>query len=127
MKDYLNFTGRETGNISRTRRNLLKTLREMKDETYEYSYIKENRQLEESFLSLVSEAISTEYNGNATVKVQLGATLNNGRNATNKINDFENEPMRIILNHNNNDFDKIDKAHNTYLKNKKKYNKTTKK
>lgn len=249
MKDYLDFTGRETGNMSRIRKNLFNTLKEMRKETYEYSFIDERGALQEGSLILIGDIISTENNGNLTVAVQLGgqfkrniqqaiingqianvnrdifklgqgknnktelmakelfiyfsqlarkdakngltngqyqkdfvldtiltrllelnlinyditkygervkdplldalnmgkklnlfsyktnafknydeaiATRNNGRNATNKVNDFENEPIRIILNHNNNDLDKISKAHETYLKNKKKYEKNKK-
>lgn len=46
---------------------------------------------------------------------------NNGRNAKDKVSNFENEPIRIILNHLNNDLEKMEQAHKTYIQNKRKY------
>src|SRR5574344_3145960 len=50
MSDYLDFTGRPTGNITRLRRNLLNTLIEMRKESYEYSYRDEKGALQEGSL-----------------------------------------------------------------------------
>ena len=75
MSDYLDFTGRPTGNITRLRRNLLNTLIEMRKESYEYSYRDEKGALQEGSLVLIGDVKSTEYKGKATVKVQLGATF----------------------------------------------------
>lgn len=75
IDDYLDFTGRETGNTSRIRKNLFNTLKEMRKETYDYNYIDDKGVMHEDSLVLIGDIKSTEYKGKATVKVQLGATF----------------------------------------------------
>lgn len=75
IKDYLNFTGRPTGNISRIRKNLQNTLKEMSKERYDYTYLDEKGVLHDDSLVLIGDIKGTEYKGKASVKVQLGATF----------------------------------------------------
>lgn len=75
IDDYLDFTGRPNGNVSRIRRNLQSTLKEMRKESYDYSFIDERGALQEGSLVLIGDIKGTEYKGKASVKVQLGATF----------------------------------------------------
>lgn len=75
IDDYLEFTGRPNGNVSRIRRNLQSTLKEMRKESYDYSFIDERGALQEGSLVLIGDIKGTEYKGKASVKVQLGATF----------------------------------------------------
>ncbi len=75
IDDYLEFTGRPNGNVSRIRRNLQRTLKEMRKESYDYSFIDERGALQEGSLILIGDIKGTEYKGKASVKVQLGATF----------------------------------------------------
>ena len=75
IDDYLEFTGRPNGNVSRIRRNLQNTLKEMRKESYDYSFIDERGALQEGSLVLIGDIKGTEYKGKASVKVQLGATF----------------------------------------------------
>lgn len=75
IDDYLDFTGRPNGNVSRIRRNLQSTLKEMRKESYDYSFIDERGALQEGSLVLIGDIRGTEYKGKASVKVQLGATF----------------------------------------------------
>lgn len=75
IDDYLDFTGRPNGNVSRIRRNLQNTLKEMRKESYDYSFIDERGALQEGSLVLIGDIRGTEYKGKASVKVQLGATF----------------------------------------------------
>lgn len=75
IDDYLDFTGRPNGNVSRIRRNLQSTLKEMRKESYDYSFIDERGALQEGSLILIGDIKGTEYKGKASVKVQLGATF----------------------------------------------------
>ena len=75
IDDYLDFTGRPKGNVSRIRRNLQNTLKEMRKETYDYTYLDDKGTLHDDSLVLIGDIKGTEYNGKASVKVQLGATF----------------------------------------------------
>lgn len=75
IDDYLDFTGRPNGNVSRIRRNLQSTLKEMRKESYDYSFIDDRGALQEGSLVLIGDIKGTEYKGKASVKVQLGATF----------------------------------------------------
>lgn len=75
INDYLDFTGRPTGNVSRIRNNLFKTLKEMRKESYDYSFIDDKGELQEGSLVLIGDIKSTEYKGKATIQAQLGATF----------------------------------------------------
>jgi hypothetical protein len=77
IDDYLAFTGRENTNVSRVRRNLINTLKEMRKESYDYSFYDEKGQLQEGSLVLIGDVKSTEFKGKATIDVQLGATFKN--------------------------------------------------
>ena len=75
LDDYLDFTGRPNTNVSRVRRNLQSTLKEMRKESYDYTYLDEKGILHDDSLILIGDIKGTEYKGKATVKVQLGATF----------------------------------------------------
>ena len=75
IKDYLDFTGRDKGNVSRIRTNLQNTLKEMRKETYDYTYLDDKGVLHDDSLVLIGDIKGTEHNGKATIKVQLGATF----------------------------------------------------
>lgn len=75
IDDFLDFTGRPTGNVSRIRRNLQSTLKEMRKESYDYTYKDDKGVLHDDSLVLIGDIKSTEYKGKATIKVQLGATF----------------------------------------------------
>lgn len=75
IDDYLDFTGRPNGNVSRIRRNLQDTLKEMRKESYDYTYLDEKGVLHDDSLVLIADIKGTEYKGKASVKVQLGATF----------------------------------------------------
>lgn len=75
IDDYLDFTGRPTGNVSRIRKNLQNTLKEMRKESYDYTYLDEKGVLHDDSLVLIGDIKGTEYKGKASVKVQLGATF----------------------------------------------------
>jgi len=75
IDDYLDFTGRPTGNVSRIRKNLQATLKEMRKESYDYTYLDDKGVLHDDSLVLIGDIKGTEYKGKASVKVQLGATF----------------------------------------------------
>ena len=75
IKDYLDFTGRQNGNVSRIRKNLQNTLKEMRKESYDYTYLDDKGVLHDVSLVLIGDIKGTEHNGKATIKVQLGATF----------------------------------------------------
>ena len=77
ISDYLSFTGRETGNVSRIRKKLFNSLKEMKKESYEFSYRGSKGELIEGSLSIIGDIITTEYKGKATVSVHLEPTYKN--------------------------------------------------
>ena len=70
LDNYVDFNG--ISNPRRTRQRLLKTLTEMRKESYEYSYIDEKGALQEGSLVLIGDVMTTEYKGKNTLKVQLG-------------------------------------------------------
>ena len=75
INDYLEFTGRPNGNVSRIRNNLQKTLKEMRKEHYDYTYKDEKGVYHDDSLVILGDIRGTEYKGKATIKVQLGATF----------------------------------------------------
>jgi hypothetical protein len=75
IKDYMDFTGRPKGNISRTRTKLQNTLKEMRKESYDYTYIDDKGVLHDDSLVLIGDIKGTEYKGLASIQVQLGATF----------------------------------------------------
>jgi hypothetical protein len=75
IKDYMDFTGRPNGNISRTRKNLQNTLKEMRKESYDYTYKDEKGVLHDDSLVLIADIKGTEHKGLASIQVQLGATF----------------------------------------------------
>lgn len=104
LSDYLEFTGRPTGNTTRIRRNLLNTLIEMRKESYEYSFIDPKGALQEGSLVLIGDVKTTEFKGKATIKVQLGATFKeNIKNAfmTNQIASVKKDTFRLGQGKNN--------------------------
>jgi hypothetical protein len=70
LDNYVDFNG--ISNPRRTRQRLLKTLIEMRKESYEYSYYDEKGALQEGSLVLIGDVMTTEYKGKNTLKVQLG-------------------------------------------------------
>jgi hypothetical protein len=85
INDFLDFTGRPTGNVSRIRKNLQKSLIEMRKETYDYTYYDDKGVLHDDSLVLVADIKGTEYKGKASIKVQLGGTFKgNLKDAFNK-------------------------------------------
>ena len=58
ISDYLSFTGRETGNVSRIRKKLFNSLKEMKKESYEFSYRGSKGELIEGSLSIIGDIIT---------------------------------------------------------------------
>lgn len=98
ISDYLSFTGRETGNVSRIRKKLFNSLKEMKKESYEFSYRGSKGELIEGSLSIIGDIITTEYKGKATVSVHLEPTYkNNIRRAfnTNQIANINKEVFKL--------------------------------
>lgn len=75
MDDYLEFTGRPNGNLSRIRRNLQNSLKGMRKEHYDYTYIDEKGIYHDDSLVILGDIKGTEYKGKASIKVQLGATF----------------------------------------------------
>ena len=75
IDDFLDFTGRPNGNKYRIRNNLHNSLKEMRKEYYDYTYLDDKGVYHDDSLVLIGDIKSTEYKGKATVKVQLGATF----------------------------------------------------